>query len=127
MALYGRTFGRIAVEAVRRTGSFASGRSYIQKYFPPGYREPATKLIKAFEQAAGGAGLYQVYQTFIAEDTPGNRGQIQQKPPTRKPYKTRFRRTGRIGSRYSTKRKSYQKCRCPSHGKYQRSTNRMYS
>ncbi len=121
MPLYGRTAGRIALETLRRTGSFASGRSYVQKYFPPGYREPATKLIKAFEQAAGGAGLYQIYQSLIAEDTPGNPGPIQQKYKTRKTYKTRRGQTGR--SRFS---RSKRNCNCKVRRQsYSRNSNRM--
>ncbi len=46
---------------VQAAGGFASGRAYVECYFPPGYRGPAIKVIKAFEQAATGAGLYQVY------------------------------------------------------------------
>ncbi len=125
MPVYGRTFGRLAVEAARRTGSFASGRSYIQKYFPPGYREPAIKVVKAFEQAATGAGLYQIIQTFISDDTPGNSAPFQQ-TQTNKQNKTRIRRTERSGRRKSTKFYSNKGCRCPRPSKYNRSRYRKY-
>ncbi len=111
--VYGRTFGRIAVEAARRTGSFASGRSYIQRYFPPGYREPALKLVRAFEQAATGAGLYQIVTEFNNALQAPQQGYVPQANPQ---YKTRsgparwsrsgykdFRRTCKVRrkSRYS--------------------------
>ncbi len=121
MALYGRTFGKIAVEAVRRTGAFASGRSYIQRYFPPGYREPATKLVRAFEQAATGAGLYQVTQSLFAPDSPGNDSGIPQKKhvyQTRSPYKTRGGFSRRFSSSNRTRCKSSKGCRCTRTSKY---------
>ncbi len=66
-----RSAGKIAITLAQRTGAFASGRSYIQRYFPPGYREPALKLVKAFEQAATGAGLYQVVSTIYNNNNNG--------------------------------------------------------
>jgi len=107
--------GKIAVTLAQRTGAFASGRSYIQRYFPPGYREPALKLVRAFEQAATGAGLFQVYNTFMsADDSPGNGSS----PPrtgyeARKSDKTRSRYPERISGRNKKRGVPYCKPRRP--------------
>ncbi len=115
MPMYGRTFGRVAVEAARRAGAFASGRSYIQKYFPPGYREPAIKLITAFEQAATGAGLYQIYQSFIDDDGTGNVDAPFSQPSSGKFKKTYNRYPRRSRGRYSGKQRfgPNRRCSCP--------------
>ncbi len=115
-----RSFGKLAVEAVRRSGSFASGRSYVQRYFPPGYREPAIKVIKAFEQAAAGAGLYQIYQelnTNQALDYPDGAQNGLQAP--NKQYKTRSRFKRKPSSRYGFNNNYCKRCKkqCRGHSR----------
>ncbi len=88
-----RAAGTLAVKLAQTAGAFASGRAYVQRYFPPGYREPAIKLVKAFEQAATGAGLYQVVNTFLNDDgTEGGNGFSPRKKYNPRPkYQTRGR------------------------------------
>ncbi len=97
-------------ELAKSTGAFASGRSYVQRYFPPGYRDPALKVIRAFEQAATGAGLYQIYQELA---NPNN----DSLPPidygVRKAYKKKPYKQSKAYSR--RKRRTYVrggKCSC---------------
>ncbi len=109
-----RSAGKLAVKLAQTTGAFASGRSYVQRYFPPGYREPATKLLRAFEQAATGAGLYQVTSTLFSDDGTGNPSGFQ-KAPKHVPYSQRqaYRGRGRNSDRRKQKHCSSTKyCRC---------------
>ncbi len=88
-------------ELAKATGAFASGRDFIQRNVPPGYRDPALRVFKAFEQAAGGAGLYTIYQSLIADDSPGNYAV----PPFQR---TRYETSASNKARYRRAR-----CRCP--------------
>ncbi len=105
MAHIGIAFRQL-VKLGQSTGAFISGRDFIQRNVPPRYRDTTLKVFKSFEQAATGAGLYKVYETLIAEDSPGNPSAVFQKKQyvnkTRKPYQTRLRRAGR-----------YSRSRCP--------------
>ncbi len=108
-----RAGGQLAVKLAQTAGAFASGRAYVQRYFPPGYREPATKLITAFEQAALGAGLYQVYNNFINND---GAEQGDAFPPKIRKIPSKFNKTrpGRGRSGYRRNRYSRSnRCRCP--------------
>ncbi len=109
-----RQAGTLAVKLAQTAGAFASGRSYVQRYFPPGYREHATKLITAFEQAALGAGLYQVYNTFMNDDGTTNPNAIPKKVPFRNPgtfNKTRDRQRRYTSGNRSSKRRPH-RCNC---------------
>ncbi len=105
-----RSAGKLAVRLAQTTGAFASGRAYIQRYFPPGYREPATKLVTAFEQAAAGAGLYQVYQTFLSDDGTDHGNGFPQKK-FNVPNKFNQTRSGRF-RRTNKYPKRFKNCKC---------------
>ncbi len=108
--VHGKGLFKTGYELAKSSGAFVSGRDFIQRNFPPGYRDPALKLVRAFEQAATGAGLYQIVTEF------GNAIQKPQKqfPPTGPFDQTRSRSSGR----YSWRRRHYnntdKRCRCPS-------------
>ncbi len=109
-----RSGAKLAVKLAQTTGAFASGRAYVQRYFPPGYREPATKLITAFEQAALGAGLYQVGSTLFSDDGTGIPSGFQ-KTPKHVPYSQRKTRGGRgrnSNRRFQKHCSSTKYCRC---------------
>ncbi len=120
--VYGRGYIQGAVKLAQTAGAFASGRSYIQRYFPPGYREPATKLVTAFEQAAAGAGLYQIITSWSTD----NAVQKTQQPNAPSPFDQTYRRqpTGSSGKR-KTGRYIGGKCRCSYPRKPKRSGNRF--
>ncbi len=86
---------KTAIEFGKRSGALASGQSFIRKYAPPGQRDRLIRVSKAFEQAAGGAGLYQVYQTLMSDDgtdIPHGLPPKRQFYASRPAYKTRSRR-----------------------------------
>ncbi len=87
---------KTAIEYGKRTGAIASGESFVRKYAPPGQRDRLVRLTKAFEQAAGGAGLYQVLETFMNDDgTDSGEYAVPSKvfrKKSNKFYKARYRR-----------------------------------
>ncbi len=107
-----RSAGKLAIKLAQTTGAFASGRSYVQRYFPPGYRQPATKLINAFEQAALGAGLYQVASTLLNDDGTPSSDYAIQKRAQQKPYKQYKTYRGRYKSKYSRSYNKRSNCDC---------------
>ncbi len=83
---------------------------FIDKYFPPGYRKTAHKIVDIAGVAGGGYGIYNFIQSLYAPDTPGNDAQIpfqRTRNETGSPYKTRRRRTART----CIKRPKYYKSR----------------
>ncbi len=112
--------GKTLVELGKSSGAFASGRDFIQRNFPPGYRDPALKLVRAFEQAATGAGLYQIVTEFNNAIF-----QAQNGAPPYTQYQTYNRpsRRNTRGHRYNNR--FGKRCRCPSTRKRFRSRNRF--
>ncbi len=81
---------------------------FIDKYFPPGYRKTAHKLVDIAGAFGGGYGIYNAIQSLYAPDSPGNdnafQKTVQQQLKTNKPYQTR----SGYSRRFSTKcRPSY--------------------
>ncbi len=105
--VYGRGIGRTAIEIAKASGAFVSGRDFIMRNAPPGYREPALKLFRAFEQAATGAGLYQIVSEFNNAIFQAQNGK--QTAPSQY-TKTHFRQSRYRTSRYRAKQK-YCNCR----------------
>ncbi len=85
---------------------------FIDKYFPPGYRKTAKKIVDYAGAAGGGYGIYNFIQSLNAPDSPGMSAQIpfqRYEPKTRKSYKTRGRQARCYGGRNTSKRYSYQR------------------
>ena len=85
-----------------------------------------TRVSKAaqygWRSGAAAGGLLGTFINNQADDSPGNAIQkIQPSAPSRPPYKTRYRQTGRDSSRYYRPYKSRYKPRCPSPRKRYRS------
>ncbi len=125
MVRYGSAV-KAAIEFGRRSGALASGESFVRKYAPPGQRDSLVKVIRAFEQAATGAGLYTIINSFMGDEiTPGNAPQVPFNGSS--PYskdKTRSGSAKRSSGRYNKYRRSNRNCRCPRSGKYKRSNYR---
>ncbi len=89
---------KTAIEFGRRTGGLASGESFIRRYAPPRQRKSLVKVVRAFEQAAGGAGLYQIYQELNSDGTNNIDYAVPKRFPSRdynKQREARRRRGGR--------------------------------
>jgi len=76
---------------------------FIDKYFPPGYRKTAHKIVDIAGTFGGGYGLYRFAQSLYAPDSPGNDAIPEQrfKTTTSKSYKTRSRQPARCRIRRS--------------------------
>ncbi len=101
-------FVKTAIEFGRRTGGLASGESFIRKYAPPRQRKSLVKVVRAFEQAATGAGLYQIYQELNSDGT-NNIDYAVPRKLSRFDYKQRKARSG-YGGR--THKRKFKKCDC---------------
>ncbi len=71
---------------------------FIDKYFPPGYRATARKIVDIAGVFGGGYGIYNFIQSLNAPASPGNPDAVpfqKQRPKftSRKSYKTRNRPT----------------------------------
>ncbi len=83
---------------------------FIEKYFPPGYRKPAGRIVDIAGTLGGGYGLYGFLEDLLTPDTAQRRAQIPFKKfypiTSRKSYQTRGRPTERACRRYNRYRES---------------------
>ncbi len=125
--VHGYGIRQTAYQLLKSSGAFVSGRDFIQRNVPPGYRDPALKLFRAFEQAAGGAGLYQIINEFNSQGNQAiNDGSIQQ---TSNKFSQARDRRGRRSSYERKYPRKYCKCRRSKRSnskRFRSSPNRMY-
>ncbi len=103
---YGTAIKRGLTIAGKIDKKYNINKLFIDKYFPPGYRKTAHKIVDITGALGGGYGLYGFAQSLLAPDTPGNSAPIpfqKQLPTTGKSYKTRSRYSKRNYCRNTSK------------------------
>ncbi len=116
---YGTTIKRGFTLAGKIDKKYNLNKIFIDKYFPPGYRKPAHKIVDIAGALGGGYGLYAFAKGIYDDMTfqPGNNAPFSQQNDGYASYsknKTRYRQTSRCYPRstkynnsYSRKRFSY--------------------
>ena len=102
-------YGTIIRQGLRLAGKidrkYNLNKIFIDKYFPPGYRQTAKKYVDIAGALGGGYGIVRFVESLYAPDTPGNDNafqKIQQRKQftSRKSYKTRRRPSTRYCRQY---------------------------
>ncbi len=87
-------FGTIIRQGLRIAGRIDSkyniNKIFVSKYFPPGYRKSANRIIDIAGSLGGGYGIY----NLLSGDDPEQDNAIPEESQTYQQYQTRFRRTG---------------------------------